>query len=428
MTDQTEQGDEQAARPARTTPVVTGVLAESRAGERRVAVLPDAVAALTKAGHRVLVQSGAGRHAYLGDDDYRAAGAEIRAGDDEILADARLLLTVAPLDVARAALLAPGTVLVGYLGPGVEVDLISTLRTRSATGFALELVPRISRAQSMDVLSSQALVAGYRAALVAADRLPRFFPLFMTAAGTVPPAKVLVLGAGVAGLQAIATARRLGAVVEAYDVRAAAADEVRSLGASFVELELDTQEGSGGYAREQSEDFLRRQRELIGAHVAAADAVITTAAIPGRPAPRLVTADMVAAMRPGSVVVDLAAESGGNCELSRPGEEFRHGDVLVWGGAAVPSQLPVHASKLYSANVSAFLGVLLDADGVPRTADDAVADDEILTATRVVSGGTVWHQPTAALLAPPGGARDTTGATFGTTATTAHQDSEQAHT
>ncbi len=238
----------------------------------------------------------------------------------------------------------------------------------------MELVPRISRAQSMDALTSQALVAGYRCALVAAQRLPRFFPLFMTAAGTVAPAKVLVLGAGVAGLQAIATARRLGAVVQAYDVRAASADEVRSMGATFIELDLEALEGAGGYAREMTDDRAARQRELLTPYLAESDAVITTAAVPGRKAPLLVTADMVAAMRPGSVVVDLAAESGGNCELSRPGEDVDHNGVLVWGAKDLASSMPVHASQLYARNVSNLL-LLMTHEGevVPDFDDEIVA-------------------------------------------------------
>jgi NAD(P) transhydrogenase subunit alpha len=257
------------------------------------------------------------------------------------------------------------------------------------TAYALELVPRISRAQSVDALSSQALVAGYRAALVGAELLPRFFPLFMTAAGTIPPARVLVLGAGVAGLQAIATARRLGAVVSGYDVRAAAADEVRSLGAAFVSLDLETQEGAGGYAKSQSEDFASRQHAALAPYVAESDVVITTAAIPGRAAPLLVTEEMVAGMRPGSVVVDLAAQSGGNCALSKPGETGVFNGVSVWGGADVPSQLPVHASKLYGANVSAFIALLRAGD----------AQDEILSGSRVTEGGRFVHEAVGRALA-----------------------------
>jgi NAD(P) transhydrogenase subunit alpha len=258
----------------------------------------------------------------------------------------------------------------------------------------------------MDALSSQALVAGYRAALIAADRLPRFFPLAMTAAGTVPPAMVLVLGAGVAGLQAIATARRLGAVVEAYDVRAAAAEEVRSLGARFVELELESQEGAGGYARAASDDFLARQRALIGQHVAAADVVITTAAVPGRVAPVLVSADMVGAMRPGSVIVDLAAETGGNCELSIAGEEVVHGGVLVYGARDIASSMPDHASKLYARNVSELLLLLHKGRDVDAPADAPLVpdfDDEIVAGSCVTYAGAVRHEPTSALLEVPGG-------------------------
>jgi H+-translocating NAD(P) transhydrogenase subunit alpha len=259
-------------------------------------------------------------------------------------------------------------------------------------------------------LSSQALVAGYRAVLIAADRLPRFFPLAMTAAGTIPPAMVLVLGAGVAGLQAIATARRLGAVVEAYDVRAAAAEDVRSLGARFIELELETQEGAGGYAAAASEDFLARQRELIGRHVAAADVVITTAAVPGRVAPVLVTAPMVAAMRPGTVIVDLAAETGGNCELSVAGEEVVHDGVLVYGARDIASSMPDHASKLFARNVSELLLLLrkgqpADADANTDAGTPLVPDftDEIVATCCVTYAGEIRHGPTAALLDQPGG-------------------------
>ena len=294
-----------------------------------------------------------------------------------MLATSDVVLTVSPLSVAQARSLRPGTVTLGFL-PGSQEELIGVLREREVLAFSMEQVPRISRAQSMDALSSQALVAGYRAALVAAERLPRFFPLFMTAAGTVAPAKVLVLGAGVAGLQAIATARRLGAVVEAYDVRPASADEVRSMGATFLDLGLDSLEGAGGYAREMAEERAQRQRELLTPYVAASDAVITTAAVPGRPAPLLVTTAMVEQMRPGSVVVDLAAESGGNCELSRPGEDVDHKGVVVWGARDVPSSMPVHASQLYARNVSNLL-LLMTTDG--RVEPDF--DDEIVAASCV---------------------------------------------
>ena len=370
-----------------------GVPAEIRPGERRVALVPDGVARLVKAGADVIVESGAGTSAYVSDAAYEAAGATVVLGD--AVRDADVVLGVRPLDpiqVARSV--SPGATTISLLQPLIELDSVVALRDRGATVFSLDLLPRISRAQSMDALSSQALVTGYRAALVAAQRLPRFFPLAMTAAGTVPPATVLVLGAGVAGLQAIATARRLGAVVEAYDIRAAAAEEVRSLGARFVELALETQEGAGGYAREVGADFLERQRELIGAHVAAADAVITTAAIPGRPAPTLVTADMVARMTPGSVIVDLAAESGGNCELSVAGEDVWVGDVLVWGGKDVASSMPEHASRLYSRNVSELLLLMMKEGAL--TVD---LDDEIVSSCCVVQSGQVRHAPTQERLA-----------------------------
>ncbi len=366
--------------------------AETRPDERRVALVPEAVSRLVAAGLDVVVESGAGRHAHFSDEDFRAAGATVvgRAAST----DADVVVTVQPLSVQRAGTVRSRAVTVSFLQPASELELVRKLRDKSVTAFSMDLIPRISRAQSMDALSSQALVAGYRATLVAAEWLPKFFPLFMTAAGTVPPARVFVLGAGVAGLQAIATARRLGAVVEAYDVRAAAAEEVRSLGATFVELDLDLQEGTGGYAKEQSEEFLRRQREQIGLRVAAADAVITTAAIPGRRAPLLVTADMVKAMRPGSVVVDLAAESGGNCELSRSGEVIEVEGVTIWGARNVSSSMPVHASQLYAKNVSNLILLMTGEDGVVRPD----FDDEIVAGCCVTAGGKIRHEPTRLLV------------------------------
>ena len=347
-----------------------GVPAETQSGERRVALVPDAVPRLTGAGLEVAVESGAGLSAYASDDAYRDAGATVVA---DVLADSDVVLGVAPLRPEQIDRLRPGTITISFL-PTDDAARVERLTARGVTAFSMELVPRISRAQSMDALTSQALVAGYRCALVAAQRLPRFFPLFMTAAGTVAPAKVLVLGAGVAGLQAIATARRLGAVVQAYDVRAASADEVRSMGATFIELDLEALEGAGGYAREMTDDRAARQRELLTPYLADSDAVITTAAVPGRKAPLLVTADMVAAMRPGSVVVDLAAESGGNCELSRPGEDVDHHGVLVWGAKDLASSMPVHASQLYARNISNLL-LLMTHEGevVPDFDDEIVA-------------------------------------------------------
>jgi H+-translocating NAD(P) transhydrogenase subunit alpha len=353
-----------------------GVPAETRPGERRVALVPDAVGKLVAEGLEVVVQAGAGQHAFAPDEAYREAGATVVDGD--VLAGSDVVLTVSPLTVEQVQLLKPGALTLGFLPLAAQAELLGPLRERDVLAFAMEQVPRISRAQSMDALSSQALVGGYRAALVAAERLPRFFPLFMTAAGTVAPARVLVLGAGVAGLQAIATARRLGAVVEAYDVRPASADEVRSMGASFIDLDLEALEGVGGYAREMAEERAQRQRELLTPYVGNSDAVITTAAVPGRPAPLLVTTAMVEAMRPGSVLVDLAAESGGNCELSQPGEDVQHNGVLVHGLKDAPSAMAVHASQLYARNVVNLL-LLMTADGevVPDF------DDEIVAATCV---------------------------------------------
>jgi NAD(P) transhydrogenase subunit alpha len=318
------------------------------------------------------VQSGAGRHLHLDDATYADAGATVVDGD--VLSGSDVVLHVSPLTPAQVATVRRGAMTIGFLSPATNAEGVRAARDAGVTAFSVELIPRISRAQSMDALTSQALVGGYRAALVAADRLPTFFPLLMTAAGTIKPARVLVLGAGVAGLQAIATAKRLGAIVEAYDVRPSSADEVRSMGAKFIDLDLESLEGAGGYAREMTEDRAARQRELLAPHVAGADAVITTAAIPGRPAPLLVTSDMVRGMRPGSVVVDLAAESGGNVEGVVAGEEVDVGGVTLWGAKDVPSQMPVDASRLYARNVSDLLLLMTkEGDVVPDWDDEIVA-------------------------------------------------------
>ncbi len=371
------------------------VPAEVLPGERRVALLPDVVPSLTRAGLGVAVERGAGRYALASDDAFAAAGAELVDRVDPGAAD--VLLHVRPLAPAVAGRLAPGTITIGFCSPATEPDGVRALAEAGVTSFAMELVPRISRAQSMDALTSQALVAGYRCVLEAATRLPRFFPLFMTAAGTVPPAKVLVLGAGVAGLQAIATAKRLGAVVSAYDVRPASADEVRSMGGTFVTLDLEAVEGAGGYARELSADRAVRQQELLAPYVADADVLVTTAAVPGRRAPQLVTGAMLAGMKPGSVVVDLAAESGGNVEGAVAGEEL---EVAVPGGAVrllgmkdAPSTMPVDASRLYAKNVTNLL-LLMTKDGAV-TPD---FDDEVVAGTCLTHGGEVRHGPTAQLL------------------------------
>jgi H+-translocating NAD(P) transhydrogenase subunit alpha len=350
------------------------VPAETRAGERRVALVPDTVSKLAALGLEVCVQSGAGLNAYSSDRDYIDAGATVI--DPSALADAfataDVIASVRPLDVDRAALLKPGAVALSFLQPATDAETIRAIAARGATALSFDLVPRISRAQSMDALTSQALVTGYRCSLVAADRLPKFFPLFMTAAGTIPPAKVLVLGAGVAGLQAIATAKRLGAVVSAYDVRDASADEVRSMGATFIQLELEVLEAGGGYAREMTENRAARQRELLTPYITASDAVITTAAVPGRQAPRLVTAEMLKGMKVGSIVVDLAAETGGNVEGSVPGEEVVVDGVRIWGAKDVASQMPVHASRLLAMNVVAILGLAVKAGELVLDPEDEV--------------------------------------------------------
>ena len=369
------------------------VARETRPGETRVALVPELVGKLTALGYEVAVEPGAGRGALHADEAYAAAGAEV---SEAALAGAAVVVSVNPLDAAVVRQLPPGTSTVSFLPTAANPDLVVDLRDCGVTAYAMELVPRISRAQTMDALSSQALVAGYRCAVVAAGMLRRFFPLNMTAAGTVPPAEVVVLGAGVAGLQAIATARRLGAVVKAYDVRAASAEEIRSLGAQAIELELETLEGAGGYAREMTEERAARQKELLTPYVAAADALITTAAVPGRRAPLLVTAAMVEQMGPGAVVVDLAAESGGNVEGSVPGEVVRIGNAQVWGGANVPAQLPQPASRLYAQNV-VNLVTLMTRDG----AFDPDPSDEIVAGACVTRGGEILHEPTRLAIEGP---------------------------
>jgi NAD(P) transhydrogenase subunit alpha len=352
---------------------------ETAAGERRVALVPDTATKLIAATLQVSLQSGAGEAAYLPDAAYAAVGVTVVPSAAELLADADAVLKVQPPDATEVKLFKRGAVLVSFLQPATQADVVRALAAQGVTAFSLELVPRISRAQSMDALSSQASAAGYKAVLMAAGRLGKFFPMMMTAAGTVAPARVLVMGAGVAGLQAIATARRLGAVVSAYDVRPAVKEEVQSLGATFIELPLEAQVGEGGYAREQSEDFLRKQRELIGEHIAKSDVVITTAAVPGRRAPLLVTADMVRGMRPGSVIVDLAAESGGNVELTQAGEDVDVGGVLIMGTRNVPSTMPLHASQLYSRNVANLLLHLVKDGAIKLDFDDEITKGSCVT-------------------------------------------------
>ena len=366
---------------------------EIREGEKRVALVPDVINKLTRLGYEVVIESGAGVHAQASDDLYRAAGAKVESGD--VIGSADVVLCVTSLTPAQMKSLKKGAVTISFLSPVTAVDSIEAAASAGVSAFSLELVPRISRAQSMDALTSQALCAGYRAALVAAELSPRFFPMLMTAAGTVTPAQVLVLGAGVAGLQAIATARRLGAVVSAYDVRPSSADEVKSMGATFINLELEALEGAGGYAREMTEERAAKQRELLTPYIAKSHVVITTAAVPGRTAPRLMTAQMVDAMEPGTIIVDLAAETGGNVEGSKPGEiTTTTKGVQIWGGKDVPSQLPFHASSLYSRNVVNLLTLMTK----PATDGEAVSinidfSDEIIDKSALTHAG-ARHTPT----------------------------------
>ena len=360
---------------------------EIKPGEKRVALVPDIISKLTKAGLSVVIESNAGLASEYADEQFKAAGAQIKAGD--VLAGSDVVLSVQPLTPSQMASLKKGAVTISFLSPTTATDSINAAIAAGVTAISLEMVPRISRAQSMDALTSQALCAGYKASLVAAELSPKFFPLLMTAAGTVTPAKVVVLGAGVAGLQAIATAKRLGAVVSAYDVRPSSADEVKSMGAKFINLELEALEGAGGYAREMTEERANKQKELLTPYIAAADVLITTAAVPGRTAPRLVTAEMVSKMAPGSVVVDLAAESGGNVDGSVAGEITKTSNgVSIWGGKDVPSQLAFHASMLFSRNVVNLLLLMSKSvDGKPTGTIEPDFSDEIIDSATITHNG-----------------------------------------
>lgn len=364
--------------------VVIGVPASAE-GETRSPVVGDVVKKLAALGASVLVERGATDAAFA---TAESLGEVTWAGSTaEVLASADVIWTINGLDPAAEAHLRPGQVLMGLLHPYASAEHATRLADAGVTAFAMELLPRISRAQSMDILSSQGAASGYQCVLIAAARAPKFFPMLTYAAGTIRPSRVLVIGAGVAGLQAIATAKRLGAKVSAYDVRPASADEVRSMGATFIKLELEVLEGAGGYAREMTEERAQQQRDLLTPHIAAADVLITTAAVPGRRAPLLVTRPMVETMRPGSVVVDLASETGGNVEGSVAGEEIRFGEVLVWGGKDVASEMPVHASQLYAMNVLNLLALAVK-DG--QVLVDI--EDEVLAGCAVVLDGDVRNE------------------------------------
>jgi NAD(P) transhydrogenase subunit alpha len=373
--------------------IVIAVPKELTPGEQRVASVPEVVQKFTKSGYTVRVEHDAGTGAYYPDDLYKSAGATIASSRTELLNGAGIVLRVQPPTVADVDQLAEGTIVIGFMNPANNLEAIARMRDRKITAFALELVPRITRAQSMDALSSQATAGGYVAAVMGADNCPKFLPMLTTAAGTIRPATVLILGAGVAGLMAIATAKRLGALVEAYDVRRAAGEQVRSLGAKFLELEINA-EGQGGYARELTPEEKAQEQQMVSAAVARADIVITTAAIPGRKAPVLVTKETVATMRPGAVIIDMAAESGGNCELTRAGTTIREHGVLIIGPQNLPARIPFHTSQMYAKNLQSFLALLVDKDGALVTE----FTDEILVASLLVHAGEVRHKPTLDLI------------------------------
>jgi NAD(P) transhydrogenase subunit alpha len=377
--------------------VRVAVPAEVSPGEKRVALVPDVVKGLTKSGVEVVVEAGAGAGSRYPDDAFAAAGAQVVSDRSAVFGGAAIVLKVQPPTPEESAMMKPGTVVVALVNASRNLDSVAKMRDAKLTTFALELLPRITRAQSMDVLSSQATVAGYRCVLIGASLCPKFLPMLTTAAGTIRPSRVLVLGAGVAGLMAIATAKRLGAVVEAYDVRRAAGEQVRSLGAKFLELQINA-EGTGGYARELTDEEKKQEAAMLAKALTEADIIITTAAIPGRKAPILVKKENVTAMRPGAVLVDLAAESGGNCELTKPGEDVLVGSVTVAGPLNLPSQLPFHASQMYAKNLESFLTLLISKEK-GLTTDYS---DEILAASLLCKDGAVTHKPTADLLAKGG--------------------------
>jgi H+-translocating NAD(P) transhydrogenase subunit alpha len=367
-------------------PVTIGALRESAANETRVSLVPEVADKLAQAGARLLVERGAGSKANFPDALYKKV--EWAGSAAEVLSAADVLLTVQPLSVEQIQQLRPGAVVIGFMQPHARKAEVKAMRDRKITSFSVELIPRISRAQSMDALSSQAAIAGYKAVLIAASHLPKFFPMLTTAAGTIRPSQVLVIGAGVAGLQAIATARRLGAVVEAYDVRSATKEQVKSLGAKFVDTGVSA-EGTGGYARELTAEEKAKQQEVLDSRIAAADAVVTTAAVPGRPAPQIISRAAVERMRPGSVLVDIAAEQGGNCELTRAGEVIDHNGVSIVGPVNLPAQLAYNASEMYSRNLLNFLKPALDKGELKIDWNDEVFAQSCLT-----HDGTVKHEPT----------------------------------
>jgi len=371
-------------------PICVAVPKETQPGENRVALIPEVARKLAKLDIEVLIESGAGDRAHYPDDAYDSA--RIVTDADTLYSEADVVLAVQPPSAKTIGKLREGALYIGLLLPFQRVEHIALLKDSNITSFAMELVPRISRAQSMDVLSSQAAVAGYKAVLLAANLSGKFFPMLTTAAGTIRPARVVVIGAGVAGLQAIATARRLGAIVEGYDVRAATKEQVESLGAKFIDIDVAA-EGTGGYARELTDAEKQQQQAVLAEHIAAADVVITTAALPGRPSPKIIPTSMVDGMKPGSVIIDLAAEGGGNCELTQAGETIDHSGIKIYGPLDVPSMLAVHASEMYAKNLLNFL--------TPMIKDGQLApdwDDEVIADSALTHAGEIRHAPTRALL------------------------------
>ncbi len=371
-------------------PIRVAVPKETLPGENRVALIPEVVRKLAKLDVEVLLESGAGVSSHYPDDEYDAA--RIVTDTDSLYREADVVLAVQPPSADTLGKLREGSIYIGLLLPFQRLEHIKDLKDRNITSFAMELVPRISRAQSMDVLSSQAAVAGYKAVLLAANLSGKFFPMLTTAAGTIRPARVVIIGAGVAGLQAIATARRLGAIVEGYDVRAATKEQVESLGARFIDIDVAA-EGTGGYARELTDAEKQQQQAVLAEHIAAADVVITTAALPGRPSPKIIPASMVTGMKPGSVIIDLAAEGGGNCDLTQAGEQLDHNGVTIYGPLDVPSMLAVHASEMYAKNLLNFLTPMIQ-DG--QLAPDW--DDEVIADSALTHAGEIRHAPTRALV------------------------------
>ena len=365
---------------------------ETLDNETRVAATPGSIKELVKAGLSVMVETQAGIKSHISDTDYKNAGASIIESKEDLLSKADILLKVLPPTLDQIVLLQPKSIVVSFCQTTRDIDTVKALKEQSVTGFSMHLIPRTTLAQKMDALSSQANIAGYKAVLIAASKLGVYMPLLMTAAGTIRPAKVLVLGAGVAGLQAIATAKRLGAQVEAFDVRPIVKEQVESLGAKFIEVDSSNDDegvGDGGYAKETSEDYKNRQQKLIHDHISKSDVVVTTALIPGKPAPKLIPESMVNSMKPGSIIMDLASENGGNCELTKKDEIITHNGVTIDGSSNIPGSMPVHASELYAKNITAFLTYMIE-DGELKLN----LDDEIISGSMYTHLGEVTHEPT----------------------------------